>query len=60
MPDMSRFFDGFVERSDNILASIEFSKFVHPLLQILTQSQACDSHVTSVYKLIFEQEVKDL
>ena len=59
-PDVSSSFNGFVERTDHVLTSGEFTMFMHPALQVLAKSSARDREIVTVDEVIFHQEVEDL
>lgn len=58
---MSSFFDRFVQRADNILASKgQLAVLVRPAVQVLSQRATRDGHVIPVNQFIFQELCQDL
>ena len=52
---MTGWLEGLVERTDNVLGRIKFAEPVRPLLQVFTESLACDGHIVAVDELVLEE-----
>ena len=60
IPDMASFLDGFLQRTDNILAGGQFTICVCPSLNIFAQCASSDSHVVTINQVVLEQVSKNL
>lgn len=60
LPDMSGLFDRRLKRADDVLRRRELSILVRPSLNVFAQCAPSDSHIVSVYQLVFQQVAKNL
>jgi hypothetical protein len=58
---MSSLFDRFIQRSNNVLfVKVEFTKFVNPTIQILSESFPSHGYVITIHQVVFHQEMQHL